>query len=79
MTVRLVGGPFAGRIVSVPTGVEIWEIAEPWRRISPPHEVDRWVPGRRHAYRRDPHWREFVGVEPLPFVYAGVVVGEEGA
>jgi hypothetical protein len=78
MTVRLVGGPYHDQIVPVPGGTQVWEIAEPWRRISLPYEVDRLAPGPRHLYRLDPHWREFVGQEPLPFVYAGTVGEEEG-
>jgi hypothetical protein len=78
MHVRLVGGPYHGQIVSVPAGTQRWEIAEPWRRISLPYEVDRLVPGHRHLYRLDPYWRQLAGQEPVPFIYAGAMVGEEG-
>ena len=74
MTVRLVGGPFHGRILHVPGRTAVWEIIEPghWRGARGYLPMRR-VPDRRHRYRLDPHWREFVGQEPLPFVYVGVV------
>ena len=77
MTVRLVGGPFDGRIISLPGRTEVWDGSElgHWDGGSPQSGV--WVPERRHRYRLDPHWQEFAG-ELLPFVYAGIIDGEAG-
>jgi hypothetical protein len=79
MTVRLVGGPFHGRIMPLPGGTESWEGAElgHWDGGSP--QSGTWVPERRHRYRLDPHWSEFLGREPLPFVYDGIVGARNGA
>ena len=76
MTVRLVGGPFDGRIMPLPGKMTVWEIAVPAHWTGATFLNRMRVPERRHRYRLDPHWSEFVGVEALPFVYAGVVEEE---